>query len=97
MKSFSDFNIEVEVGSFIGNKLKVSKILNKKIIIHGYKIEPSKHFKGECLQMQIEIDGQKYVCFSGSIKLKEQIRLVPLNGFPFQSTIVEENDMHLFT
>jgi len=97
MRNFSDFNIKVEMGAFTGNKVKVSKILNRRITVHTYKIGPSKHFSGECLQLQIEYDGQKHVCFSGSTKLKEQIRMVPENGFPFSATIIEENDMHLFT
>lgn len=96
MKKFSDFNITVEQACFVGDKIKMSRILNRKIIVHAYKIGPSKHYKGDCIDMQVEVDGTKYVCFSGSQKLKEQILQVPESGFPFEATIVVENEAHLF-
>lgn len=97
MKSFSTFNIQVSNNTFLGDKVKISKILNREIIVHAFNIGPSKHFKGDCLQIHIEVNGNKHVCFSGSTKLIEQIKQVPSDGFPFQSTIVEDNEMYLFT
>lgn len=97
MKKFSDFNITVNVENFIGEKIKVTKILNRPIIVHAFKLDPSIYYEGERIAVQIEIDGQKRVIFSGSKRLKEQILQVPKNGFPFHTTIIEENDMHLFS
>lgn len=97
MKKFSDFNIAISTNTFIGDKVRISKILNKKITVHAFKLGPSKHFKNECLQLQIEVNGNKHVCFSGSTKLIEQIQQVPKSGFPFEATIEDDNGMYLFT
>ncbi|MDQ1150177.1 MULTISPECIES: hypothetical protein [Sphingobacterium] len=97
MKKFSDFNITVEAENFIGDKIRVTKILNRPIIVHAFKLDPSKFYAGESLALQIEFEGQKRVVFSGSKRLKEQIKQVPKDGFPFHTTIIEENDMHLFS
>lgn len=97
MKTFAAFNIKIEQSTFTGDKIKIKKILNIPVVVHGYKLEPSKHFKNECLHLQIEVNSQKHVCFSGSSKLIEQIKQVPQDGFPFTTTIVEDNDMYLFT
>ena len=35
MKNFKDFNIKPAVKGFIGEKIKMVKILNKEIVIHG--------------------------------------------------------------
>ena len=97
MRKFSEFNIVVEHSSFTGDKIKMSKILNRSIVVHGYKIEDSKQNTGKCLYLQIEMSGVKHVVFTGSTKLQESIRQVPADGFPFETTIVEENEMYLFT
>lgn len=97
MKKFSDFNIVISTNAFTGDKVRISKILNKKITVHAFKLEPSKHFKNECLHLQIEENGKMHVCFSGSTKLIEQIQQVPKSGFPFEATIEEDNGMYLFT
>ena len=97
MKKFSEFNITISTSTFIGDKIKISKILNRQITVHAYKIEASKHFKNERLDLQIDVNGTKHICFTGSTKLLEQIQQVPQSGFPFETTIVEENDMYLFT
>lgn len=97
MKNFSDFNIKVESPAFTGDKVKVSKILNRSITVQAYKIEPSKHNSGNCLCLQIEFNQNKHIVFTGSKSLIDQIKQVPQNGFPFTATIVEENERHLFT
>ncbi|GHE35074.1 hypothetical protein GCM10017764_17870 [Sphingobacterium griseoflavum] len=97
MKSFSAFNIQITQTTFTGDKIKIAKILNRPIIIHDFKLGPSKHFKNECLTLQIEYNGTKHICFSGSSKLIEQIKQVPPDGLPFQATIEKEDEMYLFT
>lgn len=96
MKNFSEFNIEVTLNSFTGDKIRISKILNVPIIVHAHKLGNSKHFANECLQLQIELNGEKRVCFTGSTKLIEQIKQVPEHGFPFTTKIECENEMYLF-
>jgi|SRR5690606_1576311 len=97
MKKFSDFDIEVEQSTFVGDKIPMARILNRKIIVHAYKIEPSKYYENERLTLQLEFRGTKHICFSSSNQLLRQIRQVPPDGFPFETTIEEENQTHLFT
>ena len=97
MKNFSDFNIKVESHAFTGDKVKVSKILNRLITVHDYKIEPSKHNSGNCLCIQIELNQTKHVVFTGSTVLMEQIKQIPKSNLPFTATIIEDNDRYLFT
>ncbi|WP_410221911.1 hypothetical protein [Pedobacter sp.] len=96
MKKFSDFGIVVTTNSFVGDKMKVSKILNRNIIVHGYKIEKSKHNDGDCLSLQIEVNQTKYVVFTGSVVLMQQIKQVPKENFPFEATIIQEDERFEF-
>lgn len=101
MKSFSQFNIQTTSKGFDGDKIKMSKILNREIIVHHFKIEDSKVFKekgsGKCLHLQISFKNEKHIVFTSSSGLIEMIQKVPENGFPFSTTIVEENDRFKFT
>ena len=97
MKSFKDFKIEKTVQqNFTGNKIKISKILNKEVIVYAFKIEKSK-FDGDCLHLQIGIGDTKYVVFTGAKKLMEMIQKVAPEDFPFKTTIIEENESFEFT
>lgn len=101
MNSFSQFNIKTTIKGFEGDKIKMSKILNREITIHHYKIEESKVFKdrgtGKCLHLQISFSNEKHILFTGSSGLIETIQQVPETGFPFTTTIIEENDRFRFT
>jgi hypothetical protein len=101
MNSFSQFNIKSESKSFEGDKIKMSRILNREIVVHAYKIEDSKVFKergtGKCLHLQISFDNVKHVVFTGASGLIEVIQQIPENGFPFSTTIIEENEKFKFT
>lgn len=103
MNTFSQFNIKVESQAFEGDKIKMSKILNREIVVHHFKLEDSKvkafqdKGTGKCLHLQISINNQKHVVFTSSTGLIEVIQKVPDTGFPFTTTIVEENDRYNFT
>lgn len=101
MNKFSQFNIKTTTKGFEGNKIKISKILNREIIVHHFKIEDSKIFRekgtGKCLQLQISIDEAKHVIFTSSTGLIEAIKQIPGAGFPFSTIIIEENDRYAFT
>ncbi len=101
MNNFSQFNIQASKICFEGDKIKMSRILNKEIIVYHFKIEDSKVFKergsGKCLQMQIAVNGQKHVIFTGASGLIEVIQKIPETGFPFTTTIIEENDRYKFS
>jgi hypothetical protein len=101
MKSFSQFNIQAPSRGFEGEKVKMNKILNREIVVHDFRIEDSKVFKekgsGKCLQLQISFSNEKHVVFTSASGLIEVIQQIPANGFPFTTTIVEENDRYIFT
>ena len=64
MNSFKDFNIKTEEKVFTGDKIKISKILNKPITVHDFKISNSKYPEkgnGECLHLQISVDNEKRI------------------------------------
>lgn len=84
---------------FIGDKIKISKVLNQEIIVHKYKINKSKFENtnsGKCLQLQIELKGEKYVLFTGSKVLAETIQEVPNEGLPFKTIITKEGEIFQF-
>jgi len=100
MKKFNEFGIKLTVKTFIGDKIKISRILNREIVVHDYKIVDSKYTEsgsGKCLYLQISMGETKYVVFSGSTGLMEQIQAVPAEGFPFTTTIVEMDDRYEFS
>jgi len=100
MKRFSDLNIENNHHSMVGEKMKIAKVLNREIIIHSFRIEKSKYPKnksGMCLYLQIEVDEVKWVIFTGSDVLIEQIKQVDEKDFPFITTILKNNEYFEFT
>ena len=95
MKRFSDLNIVTHSDSFVGEKIKISKILNRDIIIVGYRIEDSKYPKnksGKCLYLQIELEGIKKVVFSGSDVLINTIIQVKKEDLPIACQIIQEGE-----
>ena len=96
MKNFSEFGLKTSIQKFTGEKIKITKILNKKITVHDYKMEDSK-YEGKCLFMQITHDEEKRVVFTGAKGLIEMIEQIPKGEFPFATTIIEEDERYLFT
>lgn len=104
MKKFKDFTIKKADQGFTGDKIKMSKILNKLITVLGYKIDDSQFEgknkakgKGMYLTLHIELAQEKHVIFTGSNSLMQDIRQVAPEDMPFTTTIVEENDRYQFT
>jgi len=101
MNRFSDLNIKTTVRGFEGDKIKISRILGKEIIVHHFKIEDSKVFKDrgtcKCLQLQISINDEKHVVFTSASGLIEAITQVPESAFPFTTIIIEENERYKFS
>lgn len=96
MKKFSELGIMTESKGFVGDKIKAKKILNKTITVHSWEIKPSK-YTGDCLYLQIELDGTKHVVFSSSKVLMDTIKKIPATDFPFETTIIENNERHEFS
>lgn len=89
MKEFDwkDFNIQISANTFSGHKISVNSLLNRRILVHDYKIERSK-YKGDCLHLSFDLDGERRIAFIGGKKLIEGIEQVPKECFPFKTSIV---------
>lgn len=70
MKKFSDFSKE-EI--FDGDKISLNDVINKEILILGYKISESKFKDREYMTLHISLDGEKHVIFTGSGVLMDQL------------------------
>lgn len=97
-KQFSDFGVEAPKAKFTGDKIKMKNILNIKVQVLDYLIEPSKFEKGSgsCLRLQLLFNDHKRVLFTGSRSLIEQIKNIQA-GTQFETIIVEKEDQYLFT
>lgn len=97
IRTFKDLSIKPpETKQFIGDKIAVRKLLGHKIIVHDYKIEPSK-FEGERLKLQITYKDDKRIVFTSAGVLKETIKQVPKENLPFTTVIIEEEKIFQFT
>ena len=100
MNSFKDFNIRSELKSFGGEKIKIHKVLNREIEVQDYKIGPSRiqdRGSGKCLDLQVKVDGEQRIIFTGSTVLMGMIEQVPKERFPFKTTIVQIGERFEFT
>ncbi len=98
MNAFKQFNIKPTITAFVGDKIKMERIINAPITILDFKIEDSTVKPGtKRLTLQIEKNHIKHVVFSGSKVLQQQIQEVPKNGFPFTTTIIKDNEYLEFT
>lgn len=98
MNTFKQFNLPPAQQGFAGDKIKIKKILNTEITVLGFKIEDSKfEGKGKRLDMQIQLKDTKHLVFTSATNLMEDIQKVPKDGFPFSTTIIEENERYQFT
>ena len=96
MKKFAAFSNE---GILDGDKKKIDDIVNNEIIIRGYSIKDSKYSdnqNGEYLTLQFEIGEIKYVVFTGSKVLIDQIEKYK-DEIPFLTTIRKINKYYSFT
>ncbi len=102
-KKFSEF-AEEEI-KLDGEKAKLDDILNKEILITGYKIKGSKYKKDEfdkcsvpprCLTLQFIINDNKNVIFTGSNVLIEQIEKYK-SEIPFYTIIKKIDRYYTFT
>lgn len=90
---FSDFAEE----KFIGEKIKISKVLNKEIKVLAFQVKKSKIEK-DCfyIQMQIEVDDERKVLFTNSSVLKDQLEKYKDN-LPFITTIIQPKKYFSFS
>ncbi|MGB5818837.1 MAG: hypothetical protein WBG90_05080 [Saonia sp.] len=98
MRNFKDFNIKPKVTNFVGDKIKIDRVLNREILVTNYKIGPSNQKENtQCLTLEFQFKGNKHILFTGSTILMQMIEKVPKSSFPFTTTIVRENEYFEFT
>jgi hypothetical protein len=99
MKRFSDLGISTHSDSFAGEKIRIARIINREIVILNFKLEPSKYPKnktGKCLHLQLEVDGEKKVLFTGSDILIKTMEQVKKEDLPVVCKIVQEGEHYEF-
>lgn len=98
MKKFSDFGVKPDEKGFVGDSIKITKLLDKQIIVMDYAVKPSKfEGKGECLHLQVKYDEDLRVVFTGATNMIDVIKKIPKEELPFQATIIKENGRYQFT
>ena len=96
-KKFGDFAKESAI--LDGNKLSMSEIINREVLIIGYRLAESKYSKNnnpKCLTLHIELDGKRFVIFTGSVILIEQIEKYK-DEIPFLATIKQIDKYYTFS
>ena len=81
---FADFNTR-PIG-FEGDKLRMQEILGREILITGFRILSGKYKTAHCVQFQFELDGMRYVTFSGSAVVANQLT-ENRDRLPFYATL----------
>jgi len=100
VKKFSDLGITVDSEVFVGRKIEIDDIFDQEIIIHDFRIVPSKFPKNgctECLHMQISFENKKRVVFCLSKNLIQHISQVNRADLPILTTIVKQDKKYVFT
>lgn len=95
MKRFSDFASNDKLD---GKKIKIDDILNKEIIIKNHTTKKSKYSKedDDYLTLQLEMNNENYILFTGSKVLLDQIIKYKEN-IPFITTIKKIDRYFTFT
>ena len=80
-----------------GKKRKIDEILNTEILITGFRIGKSKHYKDRnLLTLQFENGGTKHILFTSSEVLIDQSQKYEGN-MPFLTTIKKVNNYYTMT
>lgn len=91
---FSDFADEHPLS---GDKIRLEDVLNKPLIVKAYQIAESKKQEGkDYLTLQVELDGEERVIFTGGTVLIKQIQRYA-SELPFEATIKRINKYFTFT
>lgn len=98
MNQFKDFNITPKLKNFVGDKIPIKRLFNVPIKVFDYKIEPSRKKENtNLLTIQIEKKKEMRIVFTGSTILMQQIEKVAKDKFPFETTIINDNEYYEFT
>lgn len=96
MLKFSEFASDVR--PMDGIKIKISDLVNLPLVVTGYKIRNSQYKKGNdrYATIQIELNHEKRVVFTGSVVLIEQLEKYGDN-IPFEATILLIDRFYTFS
>ena len=94
MKKYSDFAKDHNI--LDGEKLSISNVINIEILVIGYRLSDSKHGKNKCLTLHIVLDGVRYIVFTGSAILTEQVECYK-DEIPYLTTIKKIDKYYTFT
>lgn len=95
MRDFADFHKESVLD---GDKVGIKTILNKNIEVMGFAERNSRYAKssdGKYIIIQIRHNGNKYVCFTASQVLKQQLSSYQ-NMLPFRAQIIFNGKYYTF-
>lgn len=94
-KKFSDFATEEK--PLEGEKIKISEVLDKRILVKGFRVGESKFPNSSgCLTLQIEFNNQDRVLFTGSKVLMAQIDKYG-SEIPFETVISKPKGRKYYT
>lgn len=96
-KRFSDFAEAHQ--TLEGSKCSINDVLNKEILIVGYRLKDSKYHKTlPCLTLQFELNdaAERRILFTSSTVLTEQIETYR-EELPFYTTIKKIDRYYTFT
>lgn len=79
-----------------GAKLKIADILNKEILVIGFRVKNSKHNAGTCLTIQFMMGDERHVAFTGSGVLLDQCKAYETE-IPFLATMKKIDKYFTFT
>jgi hypothetical protein len=97
MRKFSDFAADPNI--LDGAKVRIDDVLNMELVVTGYTVRDSKFSKnksGKYLTLQVQIDGEKRVVFTGSDMLIGQLDRYGDN-IPFRATIKKIDKFYTLT
>lgn len=98
MKRFSDFNVTPPERIFDGEKIKIFKILNKEVKVINYRLVESKFKQAQQrLDLHIELDGVRFIVFTGSISLIKMITQIDKSELPFLTIVEKDGESFKFT
>jgi len=97
VKNFGDFATEEQ--PLDGDKERIDNILNRLILVTGFRVKNSQYSKnesGKYLTLQFSIENQTKIIFTGSDVLIGQLERYA-NEIPFKATIKKINRYYTLT
>jgi hypothetical protein len=91
---FSDF--AKTCPQFEGEKKNIVEIINKEILIIGFRIAPSKYEGKNYLTLHFMMEGEKYIVFVGSDPLMDQAQ-EGIDEMPYRAIIVKRGKYYTMT